>query len=85
MPLASRSPASSSTGTARSCDVDLPTGEPAGSVRAVSETIGLGEAAEILQVTPDRVRALVEQGLLDPVDGDRFDPAQVRAVHDLGG
>ena len=54
----------------------------------MSETISLDEAAEMLEVTPDRVRVLVEEGLLDPVPGDgpaRFDPAQVRAVHDLGG
>ena len=52
------------------------------------DVISLDEAAEMLQITPDRVRAMVEEGLLDPVSGGeppRFDPAQVRAVHDLGG
>lgn len=51
----------------------------------MSEDISLDEAAEMLEVTPDRVRVMVEEGLLDPVGEDRFDPAQVRALHDLGG
>jgi hypothetical protein len=68
--------------------VHVPVGSPAGNLRAVSETISLDEAAQLLEITPDRVQVMVEEGLLDPVPGDgpaRFDPAQVRALHDLGG
>jgi DNA-binding transcriptional MerR regulator len=48
----------------------------------------LDQAAALLEVTPDRIQVLVDEGLLDPLPGDgprRFDPEQVRAVHDLGG
>jgi hypothetical protein len=46
-------------------------------------------AAEVLGVPPDRVLAMVDEGLLHPVDGDGggpvFDGAEVHALHDLGG
>jgi hypothetical protein len=52
------------------------------------QTLGLDEAAEILGVDAERVRAMVGEDLLHPVDGTdgtRFDAAEVRALHDLGG
>ena len=52
------------------------------------QTLGIDETAEALGVDAGRVRAMVAEDLLHPVDGGdepRFDPAEVRALHDLGG
>ena len=57
-------------------------GEPAHPVMDVAT------AAEVLGVPPDRVLAMVDEGLLHPrdeTDHPTFDTAEVRAVHDLGG
>jgi maltose-binding protein MalE len=52
------------------------------------ETLDATQAAEVLEVTPDRIAVLVEEGLLTPLPGRddvAFDPAEVRAVNLLGG
>jgi hypothetical protein len=57
----------------------------------VSETLTLEQAAEVLGVDADRVRAMIDEDLLHPLDGTddtdgpRFDPAEVDALHNLGG
>ena len=46
------------------------------------------EAARILEVTPDRIPVLVDEGLLHPLEGAeglRFDRAEVEAVRLIGG
>jgi hypothetical protein len=47
------------------------------------------EAAALLDVTPDRVQVMVEEGLLQPVlysaSGPRFERTDVLAVRLLGG
>jgi len=56
---------------------------------AAGRVMGVDEAAAVLGVTPDRVLAMVDEGLLHPVDsggdGLQLDAEEVRAVHDLGG
>ena len=50
--------------------------------------VDIGGAAEILEVEPGRIKAMVEEGLLHPLPGrpePAFDLAEVRAVHNLGG
>jgi len=45
-------------------------------------------AAGVLGVPPERVLAMVEEGLLHPLDGADhpvFDASEVQALHDLGG
>jgi hypothetical protein len=51
------------------------------------DLIGVDEASALLEVTPDRVGVMVEEGLLTPVgDGDRqFRRGEVLAVRELGG
>jgi hypothetical protein len=54
---------------------------------APDELIGVDEASTLLEVTPDRVEVMVEEGLLSPVgDGPRrFRRAEVLAARELGG
>ena len=54
---------------------------------APDDLIGVDEASALLEVTPDRVAVMVEEGLLTPVgDGDRrFRRGEVLAVRELGG
>lgn len=50
--------------------------------------IGVDEAAELLEVTPDRVFVMVEEGLLSPAgesDPPQFRRAEVIALSELGG
>ena len=50
--------------------------------------IGVDEAADLLEVTPDRVSVMVEEGLLVPADDSdppRFHRADVIALSELGG
>jgi len=52
------------------------------------DLVGMDEVCEILEVTPDRVQVMVEEGLLDPVEGEgelRFERGAVIAVRELGG
>ena len=52
------------------------------------DLVDLEEAARLLEVSPDRVMVLVEEGLLDAVTdaGDlRFDRGEVVALRELGG
>ena len=45
-------------------------------------------AAGILGVEPDRIIAMIDEGLLHPLEGHgkpTFDVTEVRAVHHLGG
>ena len=59
------------------------------SAQPAQPVMDVATAAEVLEVTPDRVLVMVEEGLLHPVgDGDGgpvFDGAEVHALHDLGG
>ena len=51
------------------------------------DLIDAAEASALLEVAPDRVDVLVEEGLLTPIgDGDqrRFRRSEVLAVRDLG-
>ena len=51
------------------------------------ETIDAQEASDLLEVPPDRIEVLVQEGLLTPLgDGEerRFRRAEVLAVRDLG-
>jgi hypothetical protein len=54
-----------------------------------SDQIDLEEASVILEVTPDRVQAMVEEGLLPTAGGTgtgmRFERAEVLAVRQMGG
>ena len=52
------------------------------------EILNAAQAAEVLEVTPDRIAVLVEEGLLTPLEGHdepAFDAVEVRAVNQLGG
>ena len=52
------------------------------------DLVDLEEAARLLEVSPDRVMVLVQDGLLDAVTeaGDlRFDRGEVVALRELGG
>lgn len=53
------------------------------------DVIGVHEAGELLDVPDEQVRAMVEEGMLTPIDdgGDepRFVRATVLAVRQLGG
>ncbi len=52
------------------------------------DLITAAEAGAILEVTPDRIDVMVEEGLLVPVDvsGERrFPRAEVTALRELGG
>ncbi len=50
-----------------------------------SEVIDAAEAASILEVTRDRIDAMVEQGLLTPVEESRFRRSDVLAAREVGG
>ena len=54
---------------------------------AFDELIGVEDASELLEVTPDRIEVMVSEGLLTPVgDGEpRFRRTDVLAVRELGG
>jgi hypothetical protein len=55
---------------------------------ASRDLVGMDEVCALLEVTPDRVQMMVEEGLLDPVEGDgelRFERGAVIAVRELGG
>ena len=52
------------------------------------DLVEMDEVCELLEVTPDRVQVMVEEGLLDPVEGEgelRFERGAVIAVRELGG
>jgi hypothetical protein len=52
------------------------------------DLVGVDEVCALLEVTPDRVQVMVDDGLLDPVEGDgelRFERGAVIAVRELGG
>jgi hypothetical protein len=52
------------------------------------DLVGMDEVCALLEVTPDRVQVMVEEGLLDPFEGDgelRFERGAVIAVRELGG
>jgi hypothetical protein len=52
------------------------------------DLIDVGEAAQLLEVTPDRIMVLVEEGLLEPIgdsDEPRFGRGEVEALRELGG
>jgi hypothetical protein len=55
---------------------------------ASRDLVGMDEVCALLEVTPDRVQVMVEEGLLDPVERDgevRFERGAVIAVRELGG
>ena len=52
------------------------------------QAVGLDKAAELLDVGPDQVRAMIDEGLLTPLSGydePTFDHAEVVAARNLGG
>lgn len=52
------------------------------------DLIDLDEAARLLEVTPDRIMVMVEEGLLEPIGGSgetRFGRGEVEALRELGG
>ena len=52
------------------------------------EFLSIGEAARLLDAGEEQVRAMVDQGLLTPVDdgdGPRFRRSEVQAVAEMGG
>jgi hypothetical protein len=52
------------------------------------DLVGVDEAARMLEVTPDRILVLVEEGLLEPIgdaDEPRFGRGEVEALRELGG
>ena len=52
------------------------------------DLVGVDEVCALLEVTPDRVQVLVDEGLLEPVEGHgelRFERGAVIAVRELGG
>jgi hypothetical protein len=62
---------------------DVPTGE------STSELVDVESAAGLLGVQADRVEAMVEEGMLTPVDPSQAEPQfrieEVRALNELGG
>ena len=53
-----------------------------------AQLVGIAEASELLEVTPDRVQVMVDEGLLVPAEGDgelRFPRGEVIALRELGG
>jgi hypothetical protein len=53
-----------------------------------AELVGVEEAARLLEVAPDRVQVMVDEGLLVPEDGPgelRFPRGEVIALRELGG
>jgi hypothetical protein len=52
------------------------------------DLVGMDEVCALLEVTPDRVQVMVDEGLLDPVERDgelHFERGAVIAVRELGG
>ena len=52
------------------------------------ETVDVTTAAGILEVQPEQIQAMVDEGLLTPLDGHAettFSAAEVRAAKNLGG
>jgi hypothetical protein len=63
-------------------------GEPSVDGEPAHPVMDVATAAEVLGVPQDRVVAMVDEGLLHPLDGTdhpTFDAAEVHALHDLGG
>jgi hypothetical protein len=55
---------------------------------APRDLVGIDEVCTLLEVTPDRVQVMVDEGLLDPIDDGgvvRFERGAVIAVRELGG
>ena len=55
---------------------------------APRDLVNMDEVCALLEVTPDRVQVMVEEGLLAPVEGEgelRFERGAVIAVRELGG
>jgi hypothetical protein len=54
----------------------------------LDDLIGVDEASRLLEVAPDRVQVMVDEGLLAPAeggDGQQFVRAEVLAVREIGG
>jgi hypothetical protein len=54
----------------------------------LDDLIGVEEASRMLEVAPDRVQVMVDEGLLTPAesgDGKQFLRAEVLAVREIGG
>lgn len=52
------------------------------------DMVDVEEAARLLEVTPDRIMVLLEEGLLEDVGGGdqpRFERQEVIALRELGG
>ena len=52
------------------------------------DLVDTAEAARLLEVTPDRIMVMVEEGLLEAVPGagdPRFVRGEVEALRELGG
>jgi len=52
------------------------------------DLVAMDEVCALLEVTPDRVQVMVDEGLLDPVERDgepHFERGAVIAVRELGG
>jgi hypothetical protein len=52
------------------------------------DLVSFDEVCALLEVTPDRVQVMVDEGLLDPVERDgelHFERGAVIAVRELGG
>jgi hypothetical protein len=63
-------------------------GDPSVDGEPAQQVMDVATAAELLGVPPDRVLAMVDEGLLHPLAGTdhpTFDATEVRALHDLGG
>jgi hypothetical protein len=61
---------------------------PDESPEELDDLIGVEEASRMLEVAPDRVQVMVEEGLLTPAeggDGNQFLRAEVLAVREIGG
>ena len=53
-----------------------------------TDLVGVEEAARLLEVTPDRVQVMVDEGMLLPAGGPgepRFRRDEVIALRELGG
>lgn len=55
------------------------------------DLVGVEEASRLLEVAPDRVQVMVDEGMLTPVEGGgqgaglRFERSEVLALRQLGG
>jgi len=59
-----------------------------GEATVADDLIDADEACELLEVAPDRLDAMIEEGLLTRTtgaDGDRFSRSEVMALRQLGG